>query len=102
VGVRLFNAVVNRVDWNRGISGMRGYAPCRAGLRILDRKTRESETAHVLGAAVTVAAAAAALFAGSGTGAAWIGATGILIHVYPMMVQRSVRYRLQGLADWIG
>jgi hypothetical protein len=52
--------------------------------------------------AVHLLLAAAALFTGHPWGALWILLPGVVLHLYPVLLQRSIMLRLQRLLDESG
>jgi hypothetical protein len=94
-GVGLFGRLLDVVGWNRVITQERDYQVTREGLRHLDQHTRRSEVAHLLRAAIGFGLAGAALVAGSLTGAGWLSMSTIVFQLYPALLQRIVRVRLQ-------
>ena len=68
----------------------------RATLRDYERATRQGENAHALLFVLTVVVAAAT-FAGQTAAGPWLLGMGVVFHVYPVMLQRTQRARLQPL-----
>lgn len=99
LGVRLFGRVLERTGWNRAIGRDRVFDGTRAGLVALDQLTRGSETGHLMCLGVAAVVAVAALWVGEWGGALWLVALGIVLHVYPVMLQRSLRMRIQALTN---
>ncbi|GAA1107586.1 glycosyl-4,4'-diaponeurosporenoate acyltransferase CrtO family protein [Nocardiopsis metallicus] len=97
LGAGLFGWVLESTGWNRVVRRDRAFDGTRAGLLGLDQLTRSSETGHLMCATVTVIVAVAALWAGAWGGALWLVALGVVLHVYPVMLQRSLRSRIQAL-----
>lgn len=58
------------------------------------RGTEQSETAHLLGAAATVVVAAVAAATGHPQGVLHLLLVGFVLHGYPVMIQRMVRFRI--------
>ena len=59
-------------------------------------------SAHGACFAIHVLLAAAALFTGHLWGALWILLPGVVVHLYPVLLQRSIMLRLQPLLDKSG
>lgn len=96
LGVHGFMLLLRAAGWERVRRGARGFTGARASLPRLERTTREAEFSHVLLAAVNLTLPAV-------TGmtrdtAAWVLLTAVACHVYPVMLQRTLRARLQQLA----
>lgn len=99
LGVRLFGKLLDVIGWNRVIAEERGFNGTREGLQELDQHTRRSEVGHSLCILVTVAMALGVLSTGAWQGAAWLVALGLLLHLYPALLQRLLRARIQSVAD---
>lgn len=97
LGVRLFGRMLDAVGWNRIIAKERGFDGTRQGLDELDQHTRRSEIGHILCWFATVFLAVGALLAGSWVGAVWLLGLGVPLHLYPVLLQRVLRARLQAL-----
>ncbi|GAB3689454.1 glycosyl-4,4'-diaponeurosporenoate acyltransferase CrtO family protein [Nocardiopsis oceani] len=98
LGARLYGRALDAVGWNRVVERGRGFDGTRAGLTGLDQHTRSSEAGHLLCLVVASVLAAAAVSMGSWAGALWLVGLGVLLHVYPVMLQRLLRVRIQVLA----
>ena len=81
---------------------LRGFDGTRAGLPSLERSARGGIIAHGACFAIHVLLAAAALFTGHPWGALWILLPGVVLHLYPVLLQRSIMLRLQPLLDKSG
>jgi hypothetical protein len=73
--------------------------PGRGGLGGFDVRTRRSEQGHLLWMLVTVPAMLYALFCGWAVLASWLFVGNLIINVYPIMVQRYNRARIQRRLD---
>ena len=69
----------------------------RQGLKELDQHTRRSEIGHSSCLFVTAALTLGVLATGSWEGAVWLVALGILLHLYPALLQRLLRARIQAI-----
>ncbi|WP_258724298.1 hypothetical protein [Cellulomonas sp. NS3] len=96
-GVEVFRRALGAVGWNRSVDAGRGFDGSRATLDALETGTRRSEGAHVLLLGLTALLAAAGLVLGRPAVAAWSAALAVPFHVYPVLLQRTTRYRLQRL-----
>ena len=63
---------------------------------------RGAASAHGTSFAVHTMLAAVALFTGHQRGALWILLPGVVVHLYPVLLQRSIMLRLQRLQDESG
>jgi hypothetical protein len=100
LGVELFSWMLHRSGWNRRVAlAMRGFDGTRASLRSLESSLRGSASAHGACFAVHILFAAFALFTGHRWGALWILLPGVIVHLYPVLLQRSIMLRLQPLLD---
>ncbi|PPF40710.1 MULTISPECIES: hypothetical protein [unclassified Rathayibacter] len=95
LGVGVFGRLLDVVGWNRLVTRERGFDGTRAGLAALDQHTRRSEAVHVACTAVGVALALAATVTGATGGAAWLLGSTIAVQLYPALLQRLVRARIQ-------
>lgn len=100
LGVGVFGWLLDRCGWNRHVAlPMRGFNGTRAALPSLDLSVRASASAHGACFAVHVLFAAFALFTGHRWGALWILLPGVVVHLYPVLLQRSIMLRLQPLLN---
>jgi len=100
LGVGNFAWLLERSGWNRHvIVPMRRFDGSRAGLASLERSALGGIIAHGACFAVHLLLAAAALFARHAWGALWILLPGVVLHLYPVLLQRSIMLRLQRLLD---
>ena len=98
LGVVLFLRLLRRIGWERAQRGTRSFDGTRSALTGLERDTRRSELAHLVLAAIgTVLVAVAVAFA-AWDAAAWLLAVNILLHGYPVLLQRWVRARVTRIA----
>ncbi|PPH88943.1 hypothetical protein [Rathayibacter sp. AY1D3] len=95
LGVGVFGRLLDVVGWNRLVTRERGFDGTRAGLAALDQHTRRSEAVHVACTAVGAALALAATVTGATGGAAWLLGSTIAVQLYPALLQRLVRVRIQ-------
>ncbi|PPH21437.1 hypothetical protein C5C99_05790 [Rathayibacter sp. AY1C4] len=95
LGVGVFGRLLDVVGWNRLVTRERGFDGTRAGLTALDQHTRRSEAVHLACTAVGVALALAATVTGATGGAAWLLGSTIAVQLYPALLQRLVRARIQ-------
>jgi hypothetical protein len=101
LGVGVFGWLLEVSGWNRRVlKPLRGFSGKKAGLLSLEQDVRTSAASHGLCFGVHVLLAVLALF---GThpwrGALWMLLPGIPIHLYPVLLQRSIMLRLQPLLD---
>lgn len=98
LGVGLFGWLLERSGWNRHVvAPLRRFDGTSAGLRSLERSALGGIIAHGACFAVHLLLAAAALFTGHASGALWILLPGVVLHLYPVLLQRSIMLRLQRL-----
>lgn len=91
--------LLGRVGWNRTIGSLREQEPGRTRLDCQVRGTELSETGHAVGGIATVLLAIAAASTHHFVGAGQIVLIGILVHAYPIMIQRIVRNRILRIID---
>jgi len=99
VGVGVFGWLLDVSGWNRHVlEPLRGFSGTRAGLPALEKSVRDSTAAHGLCFAVHILLAVLALFSSDPLRAAlWMLLPGVVVHFYPVLLQRSVMLRLQPL-----
>lgn len=96
LGVAAFGQVLQWSGWNRAIADpRRSFDGTRAGLPALEQSLRGNICAHGACFLIHVALAALAVANGHLPGALWILLPGVAIHLYPVMLQRSIGLRLQ-------
>jgi DMSO reductase anchor subunit len=94
LGAELVRRALDVMGWNRMIGRMRHSESGDSMLARFLRGTEQSETAHLLGAAATALVAVVATTTGHIQGALQILLVGFVLHGYPVMIQRIVRFRL--------
>jgi len=100
LGVGIFGWLLDRSGWNRHFADpVRGFDGTKAGLTSLEGSVRGAACAHGTSFAVHVLLAAAALFTRHPWGGLWILLPGVVVHLYPVLLQRSVMLRLQPVLD---
>ena len=103
LGVGIFGWLLDRSGWNRHLAEpVRGFDGSRGGLRSLEQSVRGGTCAHGTSFAIHVLLATVALFTGHPSGALWMLLTGVVPHLYPVLLQRSIMLRLQPLLDRSG
>jgi Glycosyl-4,4'-diaponeurosporenoate acyltransferase len=101
LGVGIFRWLLARSGWERHVH-KREFHATRAGLPSLEVALRSNASAHGTCFAIHVLLAALALFTGHPWGALWILLPGVVVHLYPVLLQRSIMLRLQPLLDRSG
>jgi hypothetical protein len=100
LGVGVFGWLLDGCGWNRHVAlPMRGFNGTKAGLRSLELSVRASASGHGACFAIHMLFAAFALFTGHLWGALWILLPGVPVHLYPVLLQRSIMLRLQPLLE---
>ena len=104
VGVGIFGWLLDVSGWNRLVAKpMRGFSGTRAGLLSLEQGVRDNVSAHGTCFAIHVLVAVLALFTRHPwSGALWMLLPGVVVHLYPVLLQRSIMLRLQPLLDKTG
>jgi len=95
VGVGVFGRLLGVVGWNQIVVRERGYQVTREGMLVLEQHTRRSEVAHLLCTCAGLGLAVASLVTGALIGAVWLLVSTIVLQLYPALLQRFVRARLQ-------
>ena len=110
LGVGVFGWLLDLSGWNRHfLEPLRGFSGKRAGLTSLEQSLRAAAVSHGVCFAIHVLLAVLALFTRHPWSAAlWMLLPGAVVHLYPVLLQRSIMLRLQplldknGSADWVG
>jgi hypothetical protein len=104
LGVGIFGWLLDVSRWNRNVAEpMRGFSGKRAGLPSLEQSVRTNAGAHATCFAIHVLLAILALFSRHPwSGALWMLLPGVVVHLYPVLLQRSIMLRLQPLLDRTG
>lgn len=100
LGVGMFGWLLDRSGYNRRfVYPMWEFPATRAGLPFRAEAARGGASAHGACFAIHIMLAAAALVTGYPWGALWILLPGVFVHLYPVLLQRSIMLRLQPLLD---
>jgi len=98
LGVGMFRRLLERSGWERHVH-KREFHATRAGLPSLEAALRANASAHGTCFAIHVLLSVFTLFTGHRWGAVWILLPGVVVHLYPVLLQRSIMLRLQRLLD---
>ena len=109
-GVGIFGWLLDVSGWNRRVAEpLRGFSGKRAGLLSLQQHARAGAIAHGTCFTIHVLLAVLALFSRhpffsrqTWSGALWMLLPGVVVHLYPVLLQRSIMLRLQPLLDKTG
>ena len=103
LGVRIFGWLLERSGWNRHhVYPAWESSITRTRLPLRALAARGGAGAHGACFAIHVLLAALALFTGHPWGALWMLLPGVVVHLYPVLLQRSIMLRLQPLLDKSG
>jgi hypothetical protein len=103
LGVGIFGWLLERSGWNRrNVYPAWGSSITRARLPLRVLAARGGSGAHGACFAIHTLLAAVALFTGHPWGAVWILLPGVVVHLHPVLLQRSILLRLQPLLDKSG
>ncbi|CAM3243456.1 hypothetical protein PSET11_00518 [Arthrobacter ulcerisalmonis] len=94
LGVEFLRRALDIAGWNRIIKQMRQMEDGRSGLSNFLRGTEKSETGHLLGIVATLLLGIAAAATAHPQGAVQILLVGLVLHGYPVMIQRMVRFKI--------
>ncbi len=98
LGVAIFARLLDRSGWNRRVvQPLRGAPVARTTLLDLVKGSRVSMGIHGICFALHLPLAAALLATGHRWGALWIMFPGVILHLYPVLLQRSILLRLEPL-----
>ena len=102
LGVGIFRWLLERSGWERYVH-KRTWVSTRAGLPSLEGALRSNASAHGTSFAIHTLLAAVTLFTGHPLSAAlWMLLPGVIVHLYPVLLQRSILLRVQPLLDKSG
>ena len=100
LGVGIFGRLLESSGYNRQVADpLRNFDGTKAGLRKLEGSVRGGAIAHGAVFAIHLLLALAALYAGYRWAALWVLLPGMIIHLYPILLQRSIMLRLQPLLE---
>lgn len=101
LGVGVFGWLLDVSGWNRRfLEPLRGFSGKRAGLLSLEQLVGAAAVSHGICFAIHVLLALLALFSRHPWSAAlWMLMPGVVFHLYPVLLQRSILLRLQPLLD---
>lgn len=104
VGVGIFEWLLDVSGWNRHVAKpMRDFSGTRAGLLALERGVHANIGAHGACFSIHLSLAILALLGRHPLGGAlWMLSPGIVLHLYPVLLQRSILLRLEPLLDRTG
>ncbi|AZI44388.1 hypothetical protein EHF33_16035 [Deinococcus psychrotolerans] len=97
LGIYAYRDLLRVMGWERLRRQAQGFDGTRASLQPYERRTREAEFSHVLLSGVNLMLILISNLRGQVDTAGWLLATGLFLHVYPVMLQRTLRERLQRL-----
>lgn len=97
LGLGVFGWLLDVSGWNRRVlAPLRSFSGKRAGLVALENDVRASVIAHGICFAIHVLFALLALYTRHPwSGALWVLLPGVVVHLYPVLLQRSTMLRLQ-------
>ena len=100
LGVAAFGRLLERSGWNRRVvAPLRGQSVSGGRLPDLLKATRVSMGIHALSFVVHLPLAGFALGTGHLWGALWLLVPAVLLHLYPVLLQRTMVLRLRPLLE---
>jgi hypothetical protein len=104
LGVCVFGRVLDGSGWNRRVlKPLRGFSGKKTGLLHLEKGVQTSAVSHGICFGIHVVLAVVGLFSRHPwRGAIWMLLPAVPIHLYPVLLQRSIMLRLQPLLDKTG
>lgn len=101
VGVKIFGWLLDASGWNRIVSNpLRRFSGTKAGLAALEESLRGNVSAHGTCFLIHVLLTILSLFSRYPLNAVlWMLCPGIVVHLYPVLLQRSIMLRLYTLLD---
>ncbi len=99
LGAGIFGRLLDVSGWNRRVAErMRRFSGKRTGLPTLEQGVRANVSAHGFCFAIHLLLAVLALFSTHPwSGALWMLLPGVVVHLYPVLLQRSIMLRLEPL-----
>lgn len=97
LGVMRYMKLLRWVGWERFRRTAQGFSGVRASLAAYERATREAEFSHLLLAGIGFGLVLGAAALGQWNAAAWLLGANLFFQVYPVLLQRTMRARLQRL-----
>ncbi|MEU8615633.1 hypothetical protein AB0C29_47400, partial [Actinoplanes sp. NPDC048791] len=97
LGAWWYLRLLRAIGWERLMRGGRGFTGTRVSLAVLDRQTRSAECGHLVVAVVVTAVSVVAAAAGAWDAVAWLSGLTVLLHLFPVLLQRALRARIQRL-----
>ena len=97
LGALGFMRLLRAIGWERAMRIGQKFEMKRATLVDYERATRHGENAHAILFVATLVGAIGVAAAGEIAGVLWLLGMGVAFHVYPVMLQRTQRARLQPL-----
>jgi Glycosyl-4,4'-diaponeurosporenoate acyltransferase len=97
LGALRYRNLLRRVGWERFRRGALAFDGTRASLAAYDRATREAEYSHLLLAAAGFGALVISLGLRAWAATSWLLITTLFFQVYPALLQRLLRARVQRL-----
>jgi Glycosyl-4,4'-diaponeurosporenoate acyltransferase len=98
LGVSAFRKLLQYSGWEHHVH-KRNFHATTAGLRPLELALQSNASAHGSCFVIHLLIACVCLFAGHWWGALWILLPALFVHLYPLLLQRSIMLRLQPLLD---
>lgn len=103
LGVSVFAWLLERSGWNRrNVYAVWGFSITRSHLLFRALAARAGGGAHAACFAIHAVLATAAVFAGHPWGAMMILLPGVVVHLYPVLLQRAIMLRVQPLLHRYG
>lgn len=100
LGVGLFATLLERSGYNRQVVGpLRTFNGTKAGLQTLEQSALGGTIAHSVVFGLHLLLAVVVLFAAQPVAALWVLVPGVVIHLYPVLLQRSILLRIQPLLE---
>jgi hypothetical protein len=95
LGVWQFMRLLRRIGWERAMRGKQPFDGSRSALPALERRTRLSEFGHTILAVAGTVLALVAAAVGAWQSFVWFLVLNVVLHGYPVLLQRALRHRLQ-------
>jgi hypothetical protein len=99
LGAFAYMRLLRRIGWERLMKEKRSFKGTRATLAGLERDTRMSECGHLILAVIGTVLAVVAVALDAWGAAAWLFGLNVVLHLYPVMLQRAMRARLNRMGE---
>lgn len=94
LGALVFMQLLRRIGWEAAMRDRKRFDGTRRTLHAYEQATRHGENAHLWLFVIVLAPIAWAAARGWWDAVCWMGSMSVVFHVYPILLQRTQRFRL--------